>query len=47
MIALSSAVVFGIVVTNSFDAANAQHGWPSQISLDSTWMKPTPSYTAR
>jgi len=41
---LSKALyVFGIEVMNSFDAAKAQQGWPSQISLVRMWMKPTPS----
>src|SRR5262249_50725923 len=44
MIDLSSAAsVFGMVVTNSLEVANAQHGCPSQNSFDRMWMKPTPS----
>ena len=41
----SAPKVFGIFAANSRLAANAQHGWLSQISLDKRWMKPTFAYT--
>jgi len=39
----SAANVLGFCLTKSSDTPNAQHGWPSQMSFDRMWMKPTPS----
>jgi hypothetical protein len=43
----SAAKLLGFCLMKSSLTPNAQHGWPSQISLDRMWMKPTSSYTAR
>ncbi len=39
--------VLGAVSAISRRVANAQHGWPGQMSLESIQMKPTSSCTAR
>ena len=42
-----AAKVLGFCLMNSSLTQNAQQGWPSQISLERMWIKPTSSYTAR
>ncbi|MCY1561549.1 hypothetical protein D9M68_988160 [compost metagenome] len=43
----SAAKVLGFFSMKAPLTPKAQQGWPSQISLDRMWMKPTSSYTAR
>ena len=43
----SAAKEFGFCLIKSLGMAKEQHGWPSQISRLSMWMKPTSSNTAR